>query len=62
MIDYLTEARVERAKKLLESAEAYPAELWKRCGFSSSQYFNQVFRKKEGLSPRDYWQRRGQSR
>ncbi len=62
VIDYLTEARVERAKKLLESAEAYPAELWKRCGFSSSQYFNQVFRKKEGLSPRDYWQRRGQSR
>lgn len=62
VIDYLTEARVERAKKLLESADAYPTELWKRCGFSSSQYFNQVFRKKEGLSPRDYWQRRGQSR
>ena len=62
VIDYLTEARIERAKKLLESAESYPAELWKRCGFSSSQYFNQVFRKKEGLSPRDYWQRRGQSK
>ena len=62
VIDYLTEARVERAKKLLENAADYPPELWKRCGFSSSQYFNQVFRKKEGLSPREYWQRRGQAK
>ena len=61
VIDYLTEARIDRARKLMESAAAYPAELWKRCGFSSSQYFNQVFRKKEGLSPREYWQRKGQS-
>lgn len=56
VIDYLTESRIERAKKLMESADSYPAELWRRCGFSSSQYFNRVFRKKEGISPRDYWQ------
>lgn len=62
VIDYLTEARVDRAKKRMESAETYPTDLWKRCGFSSSQYFNQVFRKKEGISPREYWQRKEKSK
>lgn len=60
VIDTLTELRMERAKRLLREGGVRPSEVWARCGFSSAQYFNQVFRKKEGVSPRDYARRHGE--
>lgn len=54
VIDYLTDYRLEQAKLRLESSEGAPSEIWRACGFSSAQYFNQVFRRREGMSPREY--------
>lgn len=57
VIDYLTDYRLEQAKLRLEGGEGAPSEIWRACGFSSAPYFNQVFRRREGMSPREYWSR-----
>ncbi len=58
VVDYLTEYRITQAKHLLREHIRSASEVWKETGFSSAQYFSYVFKKKEGISPRDY-QRRG---
>ncbi len=52
---YLTQARVNHAGKLLLSESARPImEIALDCGFSSSQYFTNVFTRQMGCSPRAF--------
>lgn len=54
VLDYLTEYRLECAKLLMKNKEDNLGEIWKKTGFTSAQYFSYVFKKKEGILPKDY--------
>ncbi|HEV8248145.1 MAG TPA: helix-turn-helix domain-containing protein [Polyangiaceae bacterium] len=51
---YVSDLRVERAKQLLTRTNLSTLRVAQLCGFSSSQYFHQVFRRSTKLSPLDY--------
>ncbi len=52
--DFLTEQRIKRATILLISKDWNLAEIAYACGFSSQSYFNYVFKREMGLTPREY--------
>lgn len=54
VVNYLTEYRLGRAKKLMENGGKNIDDIWNQTGFTSGQYFSYVFKKKEGITPRDY--------
>lgn len=54
IVNYLTEFRLDRAKELMKGGRENIDEIWKKTGFTSGQYFSYVFKKKEGITPRDY--------
>ena len=54
IVDYLTEYRLERAKEMMKQESATLSEIWQKTGFASAQYFSYVFKKKEGILPREY--------
>lgn len=54
VVDYITDYRVDMAQKLLADPTVEFSEIWKKTGFSSSQYFGVVFKKKTGVLPKDY--------
>lgn len=54
VVNYLTEYRLDHAKKLMQNRRGNIDEIWKKTGFTSGQYFSYVFKKKEGMSPREY--------
>lgn len=51
---YLTNERVEIAKKLLTDGSISVQEVSELCGFHNSKYFSVVFKKTTGVSPREY--------
>ncbi len=53
-IEYLHEIRLQKACRLLESPEMKIGEIASRTGFSSANYFIQVFRKYKGYTPNEY--------
>lgn len=53
-IEYLTNVRVEAAKKLLKETEMKGADIAYECGFSDPHYFSFIFKKTTGVSPREY--------
>ncbi|MBO4980187.1 MAG: AraC family transcriptional regulator [Clostridia bacterium] len=52
--EYLTDIRLERAKRLLELSELNVTEIAYSVGFQDSNYFSSVFKKHVGLSPLAY--------
>lgn len=52
--EYLTSYRIQKACQLLRTTDAKMYEIAERCGYSSPQYFSQVFIRKMGLKPLDY--------
>ncbi len=53
--DYLIHCRIQKAKDLFEASRHLSiTDIAFQCGFTSSQYFATVFRKKTGLSPSDF--------
>lgn len=54
IVDFLTEYRLERAKVLMRDTEESITEIWKKTGFTSAQYFSYVFKRKEGVFPKEY--------
>ncbi|KFI97521.1 family transcriptional regulator AraC [Bifidobacterium stellenboschense] len=52
--EFLTERRLEEAKRMLAGTSASVAETARACGFSSSSYFISVFRRRFGLTPNAY--------
>lgn len=53
-IEYLTDVRIENAKKLLLTTEMKGYDIAYECGFSDPHYFSYIFKKNTGLSPREY--------
>ncbi len=54
VVNYLTDYRLNSAKNLMKGGRENIDEIWKKTGFTSGQYFSYVFKKKEGITPRDY--------
>jgi AraC family transcriptional regulator, melibiose operon regulatory protein len=52
--DYLLRYRIEQARELLTSTQRGITDIAMATGFSSSQYFSNVFRKYTGLTPSEY--------
>lgn len=57
--ELLQEYRIEKAKVLLSVGEYSVTETAFGCGFNDSNYFSTVFRKRVGVSPREYRRRSG---
>ncbi|KKO53885.1 response regulator [Paenibacillus sp. DMB20] len=53
-VTYLMFVRLEAAKKLLRTTELKAFEIAEKTGFSDPNYFSFCFRKKFGLSPKEY--------
>ncbi len=53
---YLTDYRVDRAKKLLAETELRIYEVCRLVGYSDVNHFNQVFERAEGMKPSEYRQ------
>jgi AraC family L-rhamnose operon regulatory protein RhaS len=53
-MELLNRLRIEKARTLLRSSGENITSIALECGFSSSQYFASVFKKMEGVSPREY--------
>ena len=51
---YLLERRIARARQLLMMTDKPLGEIAIECGFSSQSYFNQVFQKELGCTPKEY--------
>ena len=54
VISYLSELRVEEAKKLLSSTALSISEISDATGFYDQAYFSKVFSKEVGITPSDY--------
>ena len=54
LIDYLLNVRLTKAKEMLLNTKKSVNEISELCGFSSSNYFGLIFKKKENLSPANY--------
>lgn len=53
-IKYLTEKKIEEAKKLLEFTDLSVSKIMERVGFLDAAYFSKVFKKALGYSPRNF--------
>lgn len=53
-IDYINNARIDKAKRLLLDDNITIKEVADQVGFNNSYYFSRIFKKKTGMSPRDY--------
>lgn len=56
-VEYITRAKITRAKEMLVQGEGRVYEIAERLGFESSFYFSKVFKKVERVSPRQFIQR-----
>jgi AraC-like DNA-binding protein len=52
--EYRTKARLQLAKNLLASTELSITEIAGRCGYANASKFSEVFKKNEGLLPKDW--------
>ena len=53
-IDYVNHAKIEYAKEMLDEGTLKIYEISDKLGYESAFYFSRVFKKVEGVSPRDY--------
>lgn len=53
-ISYLTGLRIEKAKKLLVSGDMKLSDIAMEIGYNEPNYFSHVFRKAEGVTPKEY--------
>jgi len=56
-INYLTAMRIERAKELLATTSMKLSAIAMEIGYNEPNYFSHVFRKLEGITPKEYRQR-----
>jgi two-component system, response regulator YesN len=52
--DYLNDFRIEEAKRLLKTTNLLVFEIAFKVGYRDQQYFSAVFRKRVGLTPKEY--------
>ena len=56
-MEFVTASRITAAKELMASTDLKVYEISDKVGFDSAFYFSKVFKKLEGVSPREYMQR-----
>lgn len=56
-VEYIQQVRVEKAKRLLSSANLRLYEISQQVGYQNTQYFSQVFKKWTGITMREFRQR-----
>ncbi len=54
VIDYILEIRIGRAKELLRNTEMKVYEVAAAAGFNDQRYFSLIFKKRSGLTPKEY--------
>jgi AraC-like DNA-binding protein len=54
LTDYINGKRLEYAKSLLSGSSMYIQEIAEQCGFQTLNYFNRLFRRKYGKTPKEY--------
>lgn len=58
---YLTDIRMEKAKQLLLERKASISRIAERVGYAEPHYFSRLFKRAEGMSPRQYAESLGKS-
>lgn len=53
-INFLLEQRIQHSKQLLHTTDYSITQIAEYSGFSSQNYFSQIFRRSTGISPREY--------
>lgn len=53
-IEYLTNVRIENAKRLIRETDMKGYDIAYECGFSDPHYFSYIFKKNTGMTPREY--------
>lgn len=53
-IDFLTDARMEKAKELLKNSQYSIKEVCIKSGYSEPNYFSRIFKKHENITPSEY--------
>lgn len=53
-IEYVTQKRMEKAKKLLRQTEKHAGDIALEVGYKDPHYFSFVFKKTQGCTPREY--------
>ena len=53
-IEYLTNVRIENAKRLIKNTDMKVYDIAYECGFSDPHYFSYIFKKNTGVTPREY--------
>ncbi|MDD6811148.1 MAG: response regulator [Lachnospiraceae bacterium] len=53
-VEYVTERRMEKAKKLLQETDMRASEIALAVGYKNPHYFSFVFKKTQGCTPREY--------
>lgn len=53
-LQYITELRINRAKKLLKHSKTKVIEICDEVGYRSLPYFNKIFKKNTGVTPTEY--------
>ena len=54
LIKYITDIRMERARKLLEEGHMKVLQIAKVCGYENPSYFNRMFKSYYGVTPKQY--------
>lgn len=54
VLNYITDYRIQKAKQMLDEGHYKIYEISEKVGYSSSQYFSQVFTNFVGVSPKEY--------
>lgn len=52
--EYVEDQRIKKAVDLLVSTDMTLSQIAYECGFSSQSYFNYIFKRKKGITPREY--------
>lgn len=53
-VEYVTKKRMELAKKLLKTTSKHTGEIANEVGYKDQHYFSVVFKKTQGMSPREF--------
>ena len=53
-VEYVTQKRMELAKKLLKTTNMHTGDIAAQVGYKDQHYFSVVFKRTQGVSPREY--------
>ena len=53
-VEYLTDIRMEAAKKLIRNTNMRLADISDAVGYKSVEHFGRLFKKRVGMTPREY--------